>query len=706
MEGIMRIRSSLIVWVAALLATGAAPPAMAKKAPAPTCAAQFAIAQSGVANVPASVLRLVSIDSTGVTVSTDCGTVVSRPKRTRTGWKFRAHWRPCDGKAKVVLAAKVDRACTTLNGVLRTRKPKKRVKLGLRVAPPCGDRSSFSSTFSGIQSVIFEKHGCTNQACHGSTAKQGGLDLSPDVAYQNLLQVPSTASPLVRVEPGDERRSFLWLKLAAATDPSLLPAHVEVPGAPMPNGLPPLSKDELELVRLWIYNGAPETGTVAGTDKLLGACLPPPTPITIEPLAPPAPGDGIQFVMPPWHLEAHSEHEICFATYYDITSQVPKEFQDPSGTMFRFSGQELRQDPQSHHLILNRYFGRSDVHDPSFGTWTCNGGDRDGQQCEPTDLTSCGTGFCMTPIQQSFACIGFGPSDGSVVSSAIGGAQKAQASVEYVDGVFAQIPMKGILYWNSHAFNLTDEDTTMHARLNYYFAKSQQYPLQPIFNISAIFAPDAAPYTTQTVCNNQDLPQGARLFELSSHTHKHGKGFTVTAPDGTLLYQSFVYNDPVDLIFDPPLAFDSADPAQRRLRYCSLYNNGVAADGSPDPTTVTRASHVPPQGFQCNPTACVSGKIGASCFGTGDDRRCDSSAGARDGSCDACPITGGESTENEMFILIGSYHQNGPGSGVSAGVAQGLGAAPNAGERSMVTEPILPAPVACSSSHAGHAAMH
>ena len=26
-----------------------------------------------------------------------------------------------------------------------------------------------------------------------------------------------------------------------------------------------------------------------------------------------------------------------------------------------------------------------------------------------------------------------------------------------------------------------------------------------------------------------------------------------------------------------------------------------------------------------------------------------------DGVCDACPITGGESTENEMFIAIGQY---------------------------------------------------
>src|SRR5262249_57225662 len=125
----------------------------------------------------------------------------------------------------------------------------------------------------------------------------------------------------------------------------------------------------------------------------------------------------------------------------------------------------------------------------------------------------------------------------------------------------------------------------------------------------------------------------------SEQQPRPGKGSRGRAPDGTLLDQSSVYNDPVALIFDPPLAFDSANPAQRRLHYCSLYNNGVAANGSPDSTTVTRASHVPPQGFQCNPTACVSGKIGASCFGVGDDRRCDSSPGARDGSCDACPLT-------------------------------------------------------------------
>jgi hypothetical protein len=82
-------------------------------------------------------------------------------------------------------------------------------------------------------------------------------------------------------------------------------------------------------------------------------------------------------------------------------------------------------------------------------------------------------------------------------------------------------------------------------------------------------------------------------------------------------------------------------------------------DGSPNPETVTRASRVPPSAQQtfgaCKPIACAAGNVGAACNGENDDATCDSSPGAADGLCDACRITGGESTENEMFILIGQY---------------------------------------------------
>jgi hypothetical protein len=536
---------------------------------------------------------------------------------------------------------------------------------------PCteGTATTFNSTFEAIQKVVFEKYSCSESVCHGSLGMQGGLDLSPEVAYDNIFEKPALGVSMNLIQPGDKDRSYLWLKLAAKTDPSKLPAGFQIAGAPMPNSALTISDEELEAMRLWIYAGAPEEGTVDGTAELLNACLPPPEPIFIEPLDPPAPGTGVQLVMPEWPLEAHSEREICFATYYDITDQVPEEYRDPTGTMFRFATSELRQDPQSHHLIINRQFGVvEDLHHQSFGAWTCAGGERAGETCEPSDLSSCGTGHCRSEVRDTFACIGFGQPGSQ--RAQIGGAQSAQSFNEYAPGVYGQIPMKGVLYWNSHAFNLTGSDTVMHGWMNYYFSDDQRYPVRGIFDASRIFAANAAPFTTQTICHNHLLPQNAHLFNMSSHTHKHGKHFTVTMPDGSTIYESFVYNDPEDITFDPPLVFDSPNPADRTLRFCSLYNNGVKADGSPDVNLVTRSSRVPPSAQfigRCSPVACVSGKIGARCNGTGDDRTCDSSPGANDGFCDACNITGGESTENEMFILIGAYYI--PTSGAAGGDA-------------------------------------
>ena len=565
--------------------------------------------------------------------------------------------------------------------------------------PACEQGEAFGSTFEAIQKVVFERQGCTQQVCHGSSAA-GGLDLSPEVAYANLLEVLALGSPLARVVPGDNDRSYLYLKLAASTRPGT----VSIGGAPMPLGLPPLSENELEAVRLWIYSGAPRTGTVIGTEGLLDACLPAPEPITIKPLDPPPAGEGVQLVMPQWLLPASSEHEICFASYYDLTDQVPPEYRDPTGRFFRFSQTELRQDPQSHHLLLNySNVAVENIHDPAFGGWTCKGGERDGQACEPTDLASCGAGHCATPYRDGFTCNGFGPPvQGQVASFGIGGAQQAQQSNRYADGVFAQIPMKGILLWNSHAFNLTGKDHPMNGRINYRFAppEEQLYPVRGIFNVQRIFSANAAPFTTQTLCHDHVLPRGAHLYSLSSHTHQRGKLFTVDLPDGSRVYENRVYNDPVNTRFEPPLVFDSPDPAERTLHYCALFNNGVNDDGSPNPEAVTRFSRLPASVFipgvpgRCRPIACAAGKIGAACSGDQDDASCDSTPGAGDGHCDACAITGGESTENEMFILLGQYYL----------LPDEQAAATVASVRSSFAEVAPPAIQSCGSSRSAHGA--
>ncbi len=72
--------------------------------------------------------------------------------------------------------------------------------------PSCQADQQFTSTFEGIQKVIFEKHGCTEQICHGSSA-QGGLNLSPDVAYDNIYDKKALGVSMKLIEPGDNDRS-------------------------------------------------------------------------------------------------------------------------------------------------------------------------------------------------------------------------------------------------------------------------------------------------------------------------------------------------------------------------------------------------------------------------------------------------------------------------------------------------------------------
>lgn len=530
-----------------------------------------------------------------------------------------------------------------------------------------GEQLTFNSTFEAIQKQIFERRGCTAAVCHGSPPPQaqGGLDLRPDVAYENIFEKPATEVDMNLITPGARDRSYLYLKLAAATDPGQL-SGFQIMGAPMPNGLQPLSADELEAMRLWIYSGAPKTGTIMGTDELLGACLPPSRPISIDPLPAPAADKGVQFKMPPWPLPAQSEFEGCTATYYDFTAQTPEGMKDPTGKLFRWDGFEVRQDPQSHHLLLyysplNLEPEGIDPHHPSFGTWTCAGGDHAGEVCEPTDLTFCGEGVCASQMKPSFACVGYGP-PARQPAEIVGGAPAAQTVFDFPTSVYQQLPMKGVMYWNTHAFNVTNRDHVMNGRVNYYFAPPGQQINQAcrISDFNAIFRPNNPPFTKETFCNDHIFPVGSRVFQLFGHNHKHGERFWVrigTEETGELIYDNYSYSDPVIRHYDPPLAFDSADPAQRTVRYCATYNNGVNADGSPNVETVTRASRVPPVAQQyigkCTPVACVAGKIGASCTTNAD---CDSSSGSGDGFCDACNITGGESTENEMFVLFGAQY--------------------------------------------------
>lgn len=95
-----------------------------------------------------------------------------------------------------------------------------------------------------------------------------------------------------------------------------------------------------------------QDSSVARESAILGSCLPDATPLAIAPLTAPEPDEGVQLTMAPVPLPAATEIDVCFAQYYDLSDVVPKEFQDPEAGVFFVNGQRLRQDPQSHHLLL------------------------------------------------------------------------------------------------------------------------------------------------------------------------------------------------------------------------------------------------------------------------------------------------------------------------------------------------------------------
>jgi hypothetical protein len=303
--------------------------------------------------------------------------------------------------------------------------------------------------------------------------------------------------------------------------------------------------------------------------------------------------------------------------------------------------------------------------------WTCAGGARQGQLCSGSNVDCGQDSVCAGPATpgtlcdvdtQAIASNNANPLDTLIAIGTllVGGlpAQVAntQSPQEYVPpfegGVYSELPLKGVLWFNSHAFNLTTEDTTLDARMNFLYAKERKRKMVPTNIVQNDVPNGLAPFTKRTCCSKTVVPQNYSIAMMTGHTHRHGQHFWANDGTGKQIYESFVYNDPIYSHYKPWLEFADAGEAARTIEFCAEFNNGVKKDGSPDVQLVTRKSRMPPPNATCTPVACTAGKIGASCATHAD---CDSASGAKDGECDACPITTGLTTENEMFVLMPWY---------------------------------------------------
>jgi hypothetical protein len=624
-------------------------------------------------------------------------------KNTKAGGKIKLQGKGSevwnvDGDASEVLVTIViadDKWCAVMDKV---KNGKGKIRASGKVFP-----DACPSTWTAVQDM-FERNGCTNDACHGTVA-QGDLDLRPDVAYANLVNVDSELGQKKRVQPGSRQDSFLWEKLAAATEGY----DLEGRGTPMPSGGLPITAEELELVRLWIQFGANSTGVVVGTESLVGACLPDPDPPTISAPEPPPAGQGVQLHVKPWTIAPatpdgpNGEAEVCYAQWYDFSSQIPAEFKTPCPEFwggpdrecFFFNKTELTQTPNSHHSILHIYNGEYEPTDPGF-SFNCQSGSQQGMPCDPREASACGgdPDACYGDPIRAIACIGFGPPDyqfgggangitSSDTAPTVGGSQQPYVLNLSPPGVFGVLPTSGVFVANSHAFNLFETPQTNEQWWHVWFAPEEDrlFPFRAIFDATDIFVQHVPPYEEREYCRTLTMPKGARVFEMSSHTHVRGRLFRIWGPgvadscrstkenpgaclpeSGDPVLVTTEYNDPalVRLLGDKTHVLDSDDPADRRYKFCAIYDNGFT-----EPDRLKRNSTSPHSfvGGKCYVSA-LNKDTGIGCLGGahqgelcgGDASVCDSTPGAGDGVCDACPVQGGVTTEDEMFILLGAYY--------------------------------------------------
>jgi len=572
------------------------------------------------------------------------------------------------------------------------------------------------STFAQVQQQIFEGHGCTAPACHGEST-QGGLDLRPQSAYASLIRVPASSGGYVRVFPAEQDSSLLYQKVAAKTEGFDL-GPLGISGGAMPTGEGVLSEDDLGLLRAWIRGGAPEAGIVAGSEQFASCRLEGEVaPNKIQPLPPPPADEGVQIYSGGWDVLAESEGEVCFVTYYDYSDRIPAELKVPCGVeqggpdrdCFAYNNVLLAQDPQSHHSIVEFYVPPEtspEQWDPmhsSWKNWICLGGPNSGSSCTPGS-DECGErGQCATAPQTTVACIFYanGPSDMGTPAGLFGDAevrinlataQEATFREDYPPNVFSLMPVKGFVVWDSHAFNLTESDTSLEQWMNLEFAAADEmvYPRQQIFDADDLFEMGRIEaFSSKEICGTYTIPQHGQLLTLSSHTHRFGKHFRIWYPPNDIChaedpgclpsdrkpdYASFDYADPLyqRFIADEILSFDSDVDADRTFKYCAVYDNGETN------TSEVRRESMKPEAETCDFIAGIAGAAQAfginiatcgcvpeerSCFGgpnqgmvCGDD---DTACGDG-GICDACPAGGGATIEEEMFLLLGSFYVKTP----------------------------------------------
>jgi len=147
-------------------------------------------------------------------------------------------------------------------------KDKDKLQLVCDPAPAgCDPATFYDGTFDRIQRQIFNQT-CAVSGCHDSQTQAAGMVLETGASHGTLVDVTPTNAAAASAgwkrimttgpSSGEPGTSFIYHKLTGDLETGM--------GQRMPLIGPSLDPTLIEIIRLWIEAGAPETGWVPGTD--------------------------------------------------------------------------------------------------------------------------------------------------------------------------------------------------------------------------------------------------------------------------------------------------------------------------------------------------------------------------------------------------------------------------------------------------------
>ena len=206
-------------------------------------------------------------------------------------------------------------------------------------APLLAQNATWTDVYSILQTSCL--------GCHEGAAAAGSLDFSgsSDEVYDLLFeQAPTNPFSQSRnhklVDAGYPERSFLYRKIndALYNDALLEPAE----GGLMPNYQAALPDEQKELIRQWIYFGAPKTGEVISKNMVdsyyTNGGLP-----QLEAPAAPAAEEGFQLRLGSIFLNPSEEKEYIYK--YELKNEEDVEI----------NRIEVIMNSQSHHFLFFKF---------------------------------------------------------------------------------------------------------------------------------------------------------------------------------------------------------------------------------------------------------------------------------------------------------------------------------------------------------------